>query len=439
MILFSYDYMAMKLNEQGAYKINQLKTGKDDFNRHPLSLKDVVRSFQSHWQQGENFIKANSAEPEISIKLTHFKVIPQLHRTLRLSFLENDIPSGSVVIELSKQLDQHFYYSEQIPLSDFLVNIELSELNWTGKEWYEGEFRSSTVDWFEIKPLDALVFRFYNTELGALKLSSISINQTDTLKEHLNTLPCAEKHKTVQCVLTNLMKFNHLGNIQDQGFSNITYTTLTEISPLLWLLAAWLTAMFLLRLIKLDQLKIYVWVSAVFLAIFLMHYELMVQRIELLFWPVVFMILALVWIKRKCFLKPSTLAIKVWLGSLVLFLLMQTISPGLGFVAYLPTYFLWAMVQQLMIGPLFSDMIYQEGRVSKGLVACLVGVLFSVVHAPNHVLMIATLIGGVGWSYVWLTYKNIYANAFSHALLALMLYQVMPEAWLGSARVGIFF
>ncbi len=438
-MLFSYDYIALKLNEHGVQKIQQIESGKDDFVRDPMSIKDVVRSFQQHWQQGNSYIKAINSQPEISINLAGFKVIPDIHRVLQISFLGALTPKGHVSIEFSHQEKQLFYHSQQIPIDEIVKGLDLSKHDWIHSQKVGGKLQKTTSSWSDLQTLDALVLRFYGISEGDIKLAQLALKQTAELALPEHRRPCVGEGMIPSCWLTNLMNHHNMQTIEVQGYSDIEYAGLSEISPFLWLVASWLTAMFVLRLGKLDLIKVYVWVSAVFLAIFLMHQDWMGFLSDQMIWPLVLVMLGLVWSERRHFLKPKNVAINLWLGSVVLFLLMQGINPGFEFIVTLPTYFLWALLQQLMIGPLFSDMIYQEGRVSKGSVACFVGVLFSVIHAPNHVLMIATLIGGFCWSYAWLTYKNIYANAFSHALLALMFYQVMPEAWLGSARIGIFF
>jgi membrane protease YdiL (CAAX protease family) len=97
------------------------------------------------------------------------------------------------------------------------------------------------------------------------------------------------------------------------------------------------------------------------------------------------------------------------------------------------------LVQQTLLGPVFSDKLKNHLQLSNVSTAWLVGVLFAIIHAPNQALMLATLLGGVFWSASWLKYRNIYVNACSHALLALLFYEISPDAWLGSARIGMFF
>ena len=185
---------------------------------------------------------------------------------------------------------------------------------------------------------------------------------------------------------------------------------------------------------------IYFMVTAVFLTISVSHQNFLVAYFPFFNWSLLLLLLLLVWLNRQVFLSPQNKALPVWLISALVamvFLILKHFE--ISFLRSLPMYFLWACVQQILIGPVFSERLRHHLKLSKLLTACVVGVLFSIIHTPNHMLMLATLLGGTAWSYAWLRYENIYANAFSHALLALVFYQLMPEDWLGSARIGVFF
>ena len=160
-------------------------------------------------------------------------------------------------------------------------------------------------------------------------------------------------------------------------------------------------------------------------------------------WPLLALFIMLLWHYKQYLKVPKNAAKPVWLISILLsVVLMLGFNKGqieFDFLADMPLYLVWAWLQQLLLGPLLSRLMMRQLNVSEWVVACIVGMLFSIIHAPNHVLMLVTLFGGVGWSYAWLKYENLYANIFSHAILALIFYQVMPDAWLGSARIGVFF
>ena len=181
-------------------------------------------------------------------------------------------------------------------------------------------------------------------------------------------------------------------------------------------------------------------VSAVYLTVYILHQSWMFDVAAIFRWSLLLMFVILIWQFRQTFYTLKSTALPLWIGSFLVAIGISLVGGfNLDFIRSLPLYLLWAIVQQLLIGPVFSTTIYHQLKVSKLATACLVGVLFSVIHSPNHMLMFVTLIGGVVWSYTWLKYENIYANAFSHALLALVFYQSMPAQWLGSARIGVFF
>ena len=59
---------------------------------------------------------------------------------------------------------------------------------------------------------------------------------------------------------------------------------------------------------------------------------------------------------------------------------------------------------------------------------------FSLLHAPNAGLMLATFAGGLIWSALWLRERSLLALGASHALAALVLTSALPPAWLRPGR-----
>ncbi len=79
-------------------------------------------------------------------------------------------------------------------------------------------------------------------------------------------------------------------------------------------------------------------------------------------------------------------------------------------------YYLWALFQQLWVCGFFANrlsMLFNNDK--KAIVAT--GLLFMLVHFPNPVLMIATLIGGILSAYFFLNMRNLYLIALAHAIL----------------------
>ncbi len=76
----------------------------------------------------------------------------------------------------------------------------------------------------------------------------------------------------------------------------------------------------------------------------------------------------------------------------------------------------WAIVQQFLLQSYLANRISvcvkDEWRAS-----LVTGALFAIVHLPNPLLFLTTLVLGVGTTYFFLKHRNIYAIAFAHGLL----------------------
>ena len=66
----------------------------------------------------------------------------------------------------------------------------------------------------------------------------------------------------------------------------------------------------------------------------------------------------------------------------------------------------------------------------------LTGVLFSVIHLPNPLLALLTLIGGIVWAAVYQKYPNLFALALSHFVTALTVTLFLPLNLISGLRVG---
>jgi len=66
----------------------------------------------------------------------------------------------------------------------------------------------------------------------------------------------------------------------------------------------------------------------------------------------------------------------------------------------------------------------------------LTGVLFSVIHMPNPLLALLTLIGGIVWAAVYQKHPNLFALALSHFVTALTVTLFLPLNLISGLRVG---
>jgi membrane protease YdiL (CAAX protease family) len=68
--------------------------------------------------------------------------------------------------------------------------------------------------------------------------------------------------------------------------------------------------------------------------------------------------------------------------------------------------------------------------------AVVTGVLFSLIHLPNPLLALLTLIGGIIWAAVYQRQPNLFALALSHFICALTVALFVPLNLISGLRVG---
>lgn len=442
MMLFSYDFIANQLNKNNAEIRQDIETVSYHLNIKEINLEKVVGGFDEHWISVVEGIQAVTENPEVSIELDGFTVLPSIHQYLRLSLSQvtdyKKSLGGYFRLEFSNQKTFSFYHTNKLPISQLNTPLDLSKLTWRSSYPQKALSTRQKVKWLEIESLDALVIRFFDTEPNALILNGVTIqqNREQTLLRHKDM--CNQPIELL-CFVTNRMRFEDNQIQKKQGFGWADHQVVSSFNPWVWLLAAWLTLLFIFKNSGVQNVYSYILVSLVFLTVLAAHQHWMLDYANYFRWLLVFSFMGLLWFKKGCLLPPKNIALGLLIGTFLAALIMLFFNAKTDFLGFLPAYFLWALIQQILLGPVFSDHLQQQLKTPHWLTACLVGVLFSIIHAPNHMLMLATLVAGISWCLAWLKYQNIYANALSHALLALLFYQVMNEVWLGSARIGVFF
>ena len=102
------------------------------------------------------------------------------------------------------------------------------------------------------------------------------------------------------------------------------------------------------------------------------------------------------------------------------------------------TYFwlyVWGLVQQYPLQGFINrraQMVWGRGARSTLFTASVFGLL----HLPNPWLTLATFAGGLLWAWAYQRAPNLWALAFSHSLMTVVLVTTVPYSSLGGMRVG---
>jgi hypothetical protein len=140
------------------------------------------------------------------------------------------------------------------------------------------------------------------------------------------------------------------------------------------------------------------------------------------------------WTASRLLLLPTIIAA-------VVIVLISWLSRGNGF-AFAPLrlrFFLlplWALFQQYVLQGFINRRAQLSlGKGVKSIV--LVAALFSIVHFPNPLLMVLTLIGGLLWATVYQQVPNLFALALSHTVASLVVTLSISPNLVNGLRVGL--
>ncbi|MBI4991936.1 MAG: CPBP family intramembrane metalloprotease [Candidatus Harrisonbacteria bacterium] len=98
-------------------------------------------------------------------------------------------------------------------------------------------------------------------------------------------------------------------------------------------------------------------------------------------------------------------------------------------------YLIWAWFQQLCFNGYFVNRL-QTVLKNKFCAMIAAGLLFGLIHLPNPVLVVVTIIGGIVSAYFYGRNRNLWYLAIGHAALAVTIHHFLPIAWHHQMRIG---
>jgi len=412
--------------------------------------QDVVESFQSYWHLdlAHSIHAKQSSNPQLSLNFSGQTLNPLLHD--KLIIYSKKALLGKLKIQIKSRLDDKiFYYS---PLLDLSGKVNEINLNQTWKGYTASAESADAVVWGnDLKKISSLVLIFSNPtaaiEIGKIELpysqqklstTQVSVDcegQIETLSankliqfelNHGCLFPSNYmwlKHKLAQQFPESLLSIKGVKSWQQSSLHTVNkpYTSNTILNAILYavLLSSFLVVFWLRRKYATDKRSAhqepwYKWTAK-----------------QMLFKG------------AKTAIKPYHLLINyavVLVPTLGLLIVMTFINfPELHAFKKLPLYFLWALIQQFLLGYVLAQRIFYSTTENRLLSALLAATVFSLLHAPSASLMFATFVAGGLWAYAFLVFKRLLPLALSHAVLALMFYHVVSDKVLYTAKVMQWF
>lgn len=418
-------------------KMKAVTTNQTPFNwKFETFNTDIVTPYQKYWkvQKSDSTIYAEKdSNPVLSLNFSGEKVNTDHYNTLQLKSSIKLHGTLKLQIKVSHE-DGMFYYSNPIKLSgnDQVISLEQE---WTGVD--ENNNKVNDFKWPGIKNhISSLVLQFTNPE-DILFLSSVKlpyVSRTGGIRE-LVYIDCKGDYGThfqPEAIDYNFFVLNEpcwlpsnymwlkdfIGNNFPGAFFMIDNTELImDVS---------------VHKVNKNYSK-NILINSIF-------YTLVVFFIVLVYYlSNSNRQVAHVFKKNKIYGWVTTYTVILGVSLILLIVMSWFKFPDVSTFKLFPMYFLWAIVQQLILGYVLAEKFFYKKTQNKFLSSLFAATIFSLFHLPSITLVIVTFIAGYCWSYAWLTFKRIIPLAISHTLLALMFYYVISSRILYSARVFHWF
>ena len=398
---------------------------------------DVVSSYYKYWQhqQEKGFLSAKKgSNPRISLNFSSEIINSGIHGNIIIKSPQNI--DAKLLLQAKQQLDDdYFYYSYNIPLSDKDNNIDLTQLSWIGLSDVSEE--KKPFKWGNLsQKISSIVLIFENPNADII-LDEILLPYSST--------PMTEATTAINCDGDNIETKNIL-------LSDINIFELQEYclfpSKYMWL-KSHLIEKFPESILTIKGISS--WQSPKLHKI--NHQYSSIESINAVLYAYVLLVLIIVyWVFSR---KPkvidswvSTISepnlLKSWLfilsPTILLFIPMLWMNQfNLAFLNAFPQYFVWAMVQQFFLGFILSEKIFFTKTCHRFYSALAASLIFATLHLPSFAMFGLTFVAGLFWAYSWLKFKRLLPLALSHSLLALVLYAIIDESVLYSAKVFQWF
>ena len=398
---------------------------------------DVVSSYYKYWQhqQEKGFLSAKKgSNPRISLNFSSEIINSGIHGNLVIKSPQKI--DAKLLIQVKQQLDDdYFYYSYNIPLSDKDNNIDLTQLSWIGLSDVSEE--KKPFKWGELSQKISSIVLIFENPNADIMIDEILLPYSST--------PMTEATTAINCDGDNIETKNIL-------LSDINIFELQEYclfpSKYMWL-KSHLIEKFPESILTIKGISS--WQSPKLHKI--NHQYSSIESINAVLYVYVLLVLVIVYLvfSRKPKVIDSRVStmcepklLKSWLFILLpttlLFILMLWMNQfNLAFLNAFPQYFVWAMAQQFFLGFILSEKIFFTNTSDYFYSALASALIFATLHLPSFTMFVLTFIAGLFWSYSWLKYRRLLPLALSHTLLALVLYAVIDDSVLYSAKVFQWF